>query len=151
MISNHDKLPGPQRFPLASLLETLERAFGLQATDPIRIDRIGGPGKQLWAIESVIDDGGTAVVPYRDVKVIASSDDDHLDELRCIHSRVVFGVFDATLMFVQSEDKVAERRVAAAFRSVEEYPDWEFDRRTCGGCVNDERVKKSRRAPGLAL
>lgn len=110
-------------FPVLRLVETVLQECHVKHDDIVEITRIGGPGERIWAIESKIDEGEEVFVFFRDLVSLSTSDGDSIDELRCFYGRLAFGVFDASFMFVQSEDKHVERLIASAFDAPEEHPD----------------------------
>jgi len=116
----------PRKFPLPRILDGLRRHFALGNADVVRIIRFGGLGEKVWAIESALDHGEEVSTPFRDVELISRDEQEYIDEALRIHARVIFGIADSSFMFLQSEDKSAERLVSRYFQDVEEAPDQSF-------------------------
>jgi len=109
-------------------LDKLLRAVALENTgEEYRIARFGGCGSQVWEIESRLDGGQHVSLPLGRLVELANEPEAVIDTLYCISGTLVFGISDATFMFVQADDKKVEERIAGFFESVEDSPDIKAD------------------------
>ena len=116
-----------RRFPLSLLLDRISDCFCLRLDSTVRVVRFGGVGQKVWAIESALDEGHNVAVSLAQLKSIADDPNEICDEMYCIHDAVTFGLSDASFLFVQSQDKIAEANVAKSFADVAEMPDRDFE------------------------
>jgi hypothetical protein len=115
------------RFPLEKFLDRIMQAFDLPPAELVRLTRFGGNGSRLCELEaeleSAIGAGQQFTVSLELLRSIFADPLENCDELRCLHDRVIFGLSDASFLFVEATDKRAEQSVAAAFRYTEECSD----------------------------
>jgi hypothetical protein len=115
------------RFPLDVFLERIMEAFALPATELVRLTRFGGHGSRQCELEIeleiAINAGRQFTVSLERLTSIFVDPEEHCDELRCLHDRVIFGLSDASFLFVESQEKRAEQNVAAGFRITEQRAD----------------------------
>lgn len=126
MVIIKDKSVGHEKLPLASFLMQVKRHFRLDAEVDLSVIRFGGLGDKVWSLECVLEQSGSLSLKMRQLLLIAEDQSQEIDELCCIHDTAVFGLADATFLFVQSQDREAERAVANAFKLAEEIPDRNF-------------------------
>lgn len=118
-----DRLPSAKKFPLCELLAAIQSVLKNPSDQLVSIQRLGGIGKGIWAYESQLDDGKDLGVLFSDLKTLSESAEDYVDELLGTIETITFGISDAKFLFVQSEDKEVEAKIALRFESIRDIPD----------------------------
>lgn len=91
--------------------------------ESVIIRRLGGVGRTIWTHEAQLDGGGDGSLPFVDIPRLAESTEDYIDELWGVVGKTHFGISDASFLFVQCDDKEAERSIASHFKATRDFPD----------------------------
>ncbi len=118
-----DEIDGPQRFPFAEFLVSVQKHIAGVQTQTWQVKRVWGHGEQIMNLENAIGEKPYFVIEPEALLKIARAPDEWFYDIVCYRPEddLAFGIFDSTCMFVDGRSP-AVQQVIADFKDVKYNP-----------------------------